>query len=96
MARAALIAQQKLDAGEGDARFYQAKIATARFFADHLLVAGESAYRAAIVNGSSSVLALRKISSDSGFAAIGNSKQSGSAQTSDVTAIDRIVRIGSG
>jgi alkylation response protein AidB-like acyl-CoA dehydrogenase len=57
MARAALIAQQRLDAGEGDARFYQAKIATARFFADHLL-SQASAYRAAIVGGSAGVLAL--------------------------------------
>jgi hypothetical protein len=37
MARAALVAQHKLDAGEGDAGFYKAKIATARFFADHIL-----------------------------------------------------------
>ncbi len=37
MARAALIAQQRLDEGTGDAGFYQAKIATARFFADHSL-----------------------------------------------------------
>ena len=57
MARAALIAQQKLDAGEGDARFYQAKIATARFFADYLL-SQAPAYRAAIVGGSAGVLAL--------------------------------------
>ena len=57
MARAALIAQQKLEAGEGDARFYQAKIATARFFADYLL-SQAPAYRAAIVGGSAGVLAL--------------------------------------
>ena len=57
MARAALIAQGKLDSGEGDARFYQAKIATARFFADHLL-SQASGYRAAIVGGSVGVLAL--------------------------------------
>lgn len=57
MARAALIAQRKLDAGEGDARFYQAKIATARFFADHLL-SQASSYRAAITGGSAGVLAL--------------------------------------
>ena len=57
MARAALIAQKKLDAGEGDARFYQAKIATARFFADHLL-SQAAGYRAAIVGGSAGVLAL--------------------------------------
>ena len=37
MARAALTAARKLDAGEGDARFYQAKIATARFYADQVL-----------------------------------------------------------
>src|SRR5450759_4739463 len=37
MARAALIAQKKLAAKDGDASFYQAKIATARFYADHVL-----------------------------------------------------------
>ena len=57
MARAALIAQRKLDAGEGDARFYQAKIGTARFFADHLL-SQAAGYRAAIVGGSAGVMAL--------------------------------------
>ena len=57
MARAALIAQKKLDAGEGDARFYQAKIGTARFFADHLL-SQAAGYRAAIVDGSVGVMAL--------------------------------------
>lgn len=57
MARAALVAERKLKAGEGDAKFYQAKIATARFFADHVL-SQASAYRAAIVEGSAGVLAL--------------------------------------
>jgi alkylation response protein AidB-like acyl-CoA dehydrogenase len=57
MARAALIAQQKLDAGEGDAAFYSAKIATARFFADHIL-SQASGLRTAIVDGSAGVLAL--------------------------------------
>jgi butyryl-CoA dehydrogenase len=57
MARAALVADRKLQAGEGDARFYQAKIATARFFADHVLSQAAS-YRAAIVEGSAGVLAL--------------------------------------
>ncbi|HEX2531069.1 MAG TPA: acyl-CoA dehydrogenase [Burkholderiaceae bacterium] len=57
MARAALAAQRKLDAGEGDARFYRAKIATARFFADHIL-SQAAGYRAAIVEGSASVAAL--------------------------------------
>ena len=57
MARAALIAEQKLKAGEGDAQFYRAKIATARFFADHIL-SQASAYRTSIVEGSAGVLAL--------------------------------------
>jgi hypothetical protein len=57
MARAALVAQQKLDAREGDAAFYQAKIVTARFFADHILSQAPG-LRNAIVEGSASVLAL--------------------------------------
>ncbi|WP_374357935.1 acyl-CoA dehydrogenase [Pseudoduganella danionis] len=57
MARAALIAQQKLDAAEGDPAFYSAKIVTARFFADHILSQAGS-LRSAIVTGSSGVLAL--------------------------------------
>jgi alkylation response protein AidB-like acyl-CoA dehydrogenase len=57
MARAALIAEQKREADEGDAGFYQAKIVTARFFADHIL-SQASGYRAAIVEGSKGVLAL--------------------------------------
>lgn len=57
MARAALIAEQKLQAGEGDAKFYRAKIGTARFFADHIL-SQASGYRTAIVAGSVGVMAL--------------------------------------
>ncbi|GAB3463501.1 acyl-CoA dehydrogenase [Massilia terrae] len=57
MARAALIAQRKLGAGEGDAAFMRAKIATARFFADHILSQACS-LRIAIVEGSAGVLAL--------------------------------------
>jgi hypothetical protein len=57
MARAALIARQKLSSGDGDAAFYRAKIATARFFADHFL-AQSGAMRAAIVDGHAGVLAL--------------------------------------
>ena len=57
MARAALIADRKLKAGEGDVKFYQAKIVTARFFADHILSQAE-AYRMAIIQGSTGVLAL--------------------------------------
>jgi alkylation response protein AidB-like acyl-CoA dehydrogenase len=57
MARAALIAEQKLKSGEGDAGFYKAKIATARFFADHILTQA-GGYRTSIVEGSAGVLAL--------------------------------------
>ncbi|MEB0139804.1 MULTISPECIES: acyl-CoA dehydrogenase [unclassified Undibacterium] len=57
MARAALIAQQKLQAGAGDAAFYEAKIVTARFFADHILSAAPG-MQSAIVDGSSGVLGL--------------------------------------
>jgi butyryl-CoA dehydrogenase len=57
MARAALVAEKKLKAGEGDARFYQAKIATARFFAEHILPQA-TAYRTSILEGSVGVLAL--------------------------------------
>jgi alkylation response protein AidB-like acyl-CoA dehydrogenase len=57
MARAALIAQDKLNAGEGDASFYRAKIATARFFADHIL-SQAAGLRHAIVEGAPGVLAL--------------------------------------
>ncbi len=57
MARAAQIAQQKLASGDGDASFCTAKIATARFFADHYLSTA-TASRDAIVEGSAGVLAL--------------------------------------
>jgi len=57
MARAALAAERKLQAGDGDTGFLRAKIATARFFADHLLTQA-SGYRAAIVDGGASVMAL--------------------------------------
>ncbi|UOD27664.1 acyl-CoA dehydrogenase [Massilia violaceinigra] len=57
MARAALVAQAKIDGGAGDASFYKAKIATARFFADHILTQA-AGLRTAIVEGSAGVLAL--------------------------------------
>lgn len=57
MARAALVAQKKLEAGEGDAAFYRAKIATARFFADHILSQAPG-LRTSIVDGAAGVLAL--------------------------------------
>jgi alkylation response protein AidB-like acyl-CoA dehydrogenase len=57
MGRAALIASAHLDAGEGDASFWSAKIATARFYADHY-VRSAPGLRDAIVTGYSGVLAL--------------------------------------
>jgi butyryl-CoA dehydrogenase len=57
MGRAALVAAAKLRAGEGDASFYTAKIGTARFFAEHVLVQA-GAYRTSIIEGASGVLAL--------------------------------------
>ncbi|MBI1891493.1 MAG: acyl-CoA dehydrogenase [Burkholderiales bacterium] len=57
MARAALVAEKKLKAGEGDASFYRAKIGTARFFAEHILSQAPG-LRAAIVEGSPGVFAL--------------------------------------
>ncbi len=57
MARAALVAKRKLEAGEGDARFYQGKIVTARFYADHVLAQAPGlAYT--VVNGAAGALAL--------------------------------------
>jgi 3-(methylthio)propanoyl-CoA dehydrogenase len=57
MARAALAAQKKLDAGTGDASFYGAKLATARFYADHELTRAAS-LKESIVNGSIGVMSL--------------------------------------
>jgi butyryl-CoA dehydrogenase len=56
LGRAALIADQRLKEGHGDAQFLRAKIVTARFFADHLLsqVAGITH---SITAGASAVLA---------------------------------------
>ena len=57
MARAAGVASRKLAEGSGDASFYKAKIATARFFAEHILVQA-GAYRTSIIEGASGTLAL--------------------------------------
>ncbi len=59
MARAAHIAKTRLDGGAEDFDFHRAKIGTARFYAEHILPQAQS-YKAAIVNGSSSVLALEE------------------------------------
>jgi butyryl-CoA dehydrogenase len=55
MARAALAAEAKLNSG--DKSFYEAKIATARFFGDHVLVQA-SALRDTVVKGGAGAMAL--------------------------------------
>ena len=57
LARALLVAEEQLAEGQGDVPFLQAKIATARFYADHILskVPGT---RDAIVDGADSVTAM--------------------------------------
>ncbi|MGH8397051.1 MAG: acyl-CoA dehydrogenase [Gammaproteobacteria bacterium] len=57
MARAALIAHQRLASGAGDAAFYKAKIGTARFYADHELTKAPG-LKESIVAGAAGVLAL--------------------------------------
>jgi hypothetical protein len=56
MARAALVAQAKIAGGEADP-FFPAKIATAHFYADHVMAAA-SGLAAEVVQGGSSALAL--------------------------------------
>ena len=57
LARALLAAERLLVAGEGDGAFLAAKVATARFYAEHLL-SRAPAQRDAIVEGAGSVTAL--------------------------------------
>jgi hypothetical protein len=57
MARALLVAEEQLADGAGDAAFLQAKVATARFYADHLL-SKVPAGRDAILEGGASATAL--------------------------------------
>jgi acyl-CoA dehydrogenase len=59
MARAALIAKQRLDAGSGEYDFYRAKLGTARFYAEHVLPLAQ-AHKHAIVHGAASALALEE------------------------------------
>jgi alkylation response protein AidB-like acyl-CoA dehydrogenase len=56
MARAALIAQTKIDGGNSDP-FYQAKVITARFFADHLLTQADG-LADSVTEGAAGVMAL--------------------------------------
>jgi alkylation response protein AidB-like acyl-CoA dehydrogenase len=57
MARAAVIAHDKLSDAKSDARFLSAKIITARFYAEHILP-GARGFADTVLTGSSSVLAL--------------------------------------
>ena len=57
MARAALVSEKRLASREGDASFHEAKLATARFYADHVLVQAPG-LRNTVVNGSAGVMAL--------------------------------------
>jgi len=57
LARALLVAESQLKAGEGDSTFLQAKVTTARFYADHIL-SRVPGVRDAIVEGAESVTAL--------------------------------------
>ena len=59
MARSALIAADQIAAGDGDSRFLEAKIATARYYIDCLLPQA-SAYAHTIIHGGESVLALHE------------------------------------
>ena len=57
MARAALAAKRRLDAGDGDPHVLQAKIATARFYAEQIMPRAASLVPI-IVHGSQSVMSL--------------------------------------
>lgn len=57
MARAALIAKQRVDENAEKFDFYQAKLATARFYADHIMPLAQ-VYKTEILSGAESTLAL--------------------------------------
>jgi acyl-CoA dehydrogenase len=57
MARAALAAHRKLTEGAGDASFYQAKLGTARYYADYELTRADG-LKDSVVAGAAGVLAL--------------------------------------
>ena len=57
MARAALVCEKRLAEGGGDAAFYKAKLATARFFADQMMVQA-GGLRDTVVSGAGSVMAV--------------------------------------
>jgi alkylation response protein AidB-like acyl-CoA dehydrogenase len=57
MARAALIAQRRLAEGSDEAAFYRAKVATARFYAEHVLAQAPGLAHT-VIHGGASALAL--------------------------------------
>ena len=57
MARAALVAQSKRGQPAADTAFYDAKLATARFYCEHLLPQA-AAFRHTVISGADSVMAL--------------------------------------
>jgi hypothetical protein len=57
LARAALIAESKINKKEGDQSFYAAKISTARFFGDHVLSQAPG-LAATVISGAATVMAL--------------------------------------
>jgi acyl-CoA dehydrogenase len=56
-ARAALVAQRRLAEGAGEAGFYRAKLATARFYADHVLTRAPGLAQT-VVSGAEGTLAI--------------------------------------
>ncbi len=59
MARAVLVCNDMLKGGKGDKDFYEAKIKTARFYADHVLTLAP-ALRNTVVHGAPGVMGLRE------------------------------------
>jgi 3-(methylthio)propanoyl-CoA dehydrogenase len=57
MARAALVSEQHISDGKGEKSFYKAKLATARFYADQVLVQAPG-LRDTVVEGAAGVMAL--------------------------------------
>ncbi len=57
MARAAVVSEMKLSSKDSDSNFYKAKIATARFYGDHVLVQAPG-LRDTVVKGGAGVMAL--------------------------------------
>jgi 3-(methylthio)propanoyl-CoA dehydrogenase len=59
MARAVLVCRDLLKGGKGDRSFYEAKIKTARFYADHILTQAPG-LRNAVVHGAAGVMGLKE------------------------------------